>query len=103
MDDLGGEENVAATKRALIDACVGTWLILSSLDRYIFSAKNAIVNTQSRKVYTCIGDRMRIADSLTRQLSAVGLTKRDRAALTIREYVESKEESEAAPADRDPG
>ncbi len=75
--DLGGSEAVPAAKRALLDAATGTKIILDSLDRYLFELAEigGLVNRRSRKAFAVVQDRMRVADSLTRQLQALGMDR----------------------------
>ena len=49
--DLGGE--LAATRRALLDAATGTVILLASLDRYVFqlAEKDGLVNKRSRRAF----------------------------------------------------
>jgi len=72
--DLGGLESVSAAKQALLDAATGSKIILDSLDRYLFklAESGGLVNRRNRKAFAVVQDRMRVADSLTRQLQALG-------------------------------
>ncbi len=75
--DLGGLESVPAAKRALLDAATGTKIILDSLDRYLFelAESGGLVNRRNRKAFAVVQDRMRVADSLSRQLQALGMDR----------------------------
>jgi hypothetical protein len=77
LADLGGSEAVPAAKRALLDAATGTKIILDSLDRYLFELAEigGLINRRSRKAFAVVQDRMRVADSLTRQLQALGMER----------------------------
>jgi hypothetical protein len=46
LDDLGGQEAVPATKRAVLDAALGSKILLDSLDRYLFAlaVEDGLVN-----------------------------------------------------------
>jgi len=78
LEDHGGSEAIPAALRMLIDAIVGTQVTLASMDRYLFelAANGGLVNRRSRKAFAIVADRMRVADSLTRQLQALGLCAR---------------------------
>ena len=78
--DLGGLESVPAAKRALLDAATGSKIILDSLDRYLFdlAESGGLVNRRNRKAFAVVQDRMRVADSLTRQLQALGTERQTR-------------------------
>lgn len=73
--DLGGIENVSTAKHALLNAAVGSLILLSSLDRYVFelAARDGLVNRRSRRAFPIIEQRMRVADSLARQIQIIGL------------------------------
>ncbi len=79
--DLGGLNTVPAAKRALLDAATGTKIILDSLDRYLFelAERGGLVNRRNRKAFGIVQDRMRVADSLARQLQALGMDRQIRA------------------------
>lgn len=78
LGDLGGADQVAAARVALLDAAVGSKIILDSIDRYLFglAARDGLVNRRDRRAFGIVADRMRIADSLARQLQALGLERR---------------------------
>jgi hypothetical protein len=92
LADLGGPEQVAATRMALLNAAVGTWIVLASLDRYLFelAAKDGLVNRRSRHAFAIVQDRMRVADSLTKQLQTVGLERVPAKVPTLGAYVQEK-------------
>jgi hypothetical protein len=73
LQDLGPA--VSATRAALLDAAVGSKIILDSLDRYIFelAATDGLVSRRYRTAFQVVADRMRVADGLARQLQALGL------------------------------
>ncbi len=75
--DLGGLESVPAARRALLDAATGSKMILDCLDRYLFelAESGGLVNRRNRKAFAVVQDRMRVADSLTRQLQALGMER----------------------------
>jgi hypothetical protein len=70
LHDLGGPEAVSAAKLALVEAALGTKIVLDSLDRYLFelASLDGLANRRNRRAYSIVADRMRVADSLTRQL-----------------------------------
>jgi hypothetical protein len=85
--DLGS--NLAATARALLDAATGTVILLASLDRYVFelAERGGLVNRTSRRAFSVLDSRMRLADSLARQVQALGLERRTKPSLSLTEYV----------------
>jgi hypothetical protein len=89
LADLGGDAASAAT-RALLDATVGTKLILSSLDAFLFhlaTADQGMVNRRGRFAFRIVHDRMRVADSFTRQLQALGLDRVERPPIDLTQYL----------------
>jgi hypothetical protein len=92
LADLGGREHVTATKLALLNACVGTWIVLSSLDHYVFelAGSGGLVNRRTRVAFGVVTDRQRVADTLVRQLLALGLEKRSPPPMDLTRYVEEK-------------
>ncbi len=89
LADLGGAENVTATKMALLDAATGSKIILDSLDMYVFDLAGilGLVNRRNRRVFAIVQDRMRVADSLARQLQTLGLERRGRQEPSLNEYL----------------
>ena len=83
---LPGDE-VSAAKRALTDAVVGSFLVLAVLDRYLFTEASSFADKRNRKVYAVVLDRQRIADSLSRQLSLLGLERKARPAIDLKTYI----------------
>ena len=75
---------------ALLDAATGTKIILDSLDMYVFELAGiaGLVNRRNRKVATVVTDRMRVADSLARQLHTLGLERRRQQEPSLNEYVQ---------------
>jgi hypothetical protein len=99
LHDLGGPEAVPAAKLALVEAALGTKIVLDSLDRYLFELAGigGLVNRRNRRAYSIIADRMRVADSLTRQLAAVGLTREERPPIDLTQYLTQRRSSGSAP------
>jgi hypothetical protein len=89
LHDLGGPEAVPAAKLALVEAALGTKIVLDSLDRYLFELADlgGLVNRRNRRACSIIADRMRVADSLTRQLTAVGLDRVTRPPVDLTAYL----------------
>ena len=88
LEDLGGD-TVSAAKRAVLDAAVGSKIVLSSLDAFLFtlaSTGQRMVNRRGRYAYRIVTDRIRVADSLVKQLSALGLDRVDRPPVDLTQY-----------------
>jgi hypothetical protein len=85
--DLGSEPSAA--QRALLEACTGSLIILQSLDAYLFrlASDDGLVNRRSRRAFVIVQDRMRVADSLARQLQALGLERRAKPPTDLGSYI----------------
>lgn len=75
IEEKGGLKNWNSLRLWLLNSTVGTWTILQSIDSHVFklAAHGGLVNKRSRRVFSIVLDRQRIADSLTKQLAALGL------------------------------
>ncbi len=104
--DLGGPETVSAAKRAVLDAAVGSKIILSSLDGFLFelaSSGRGMVNRRGRYAYRIVNDRMRVADSLVKQLAALGLDRQERQPLDLGQYLRSRASASGSDSAPTPG
>jgi len=92
LADLGGPEAVSATKQALLDAALGTWLVLSSLDAYLLrlAEQDGLVNKRNRRAFSIVVDRQRVADSLTKQLAALGFERVPKPPKSIEDYIRER-------------
>jgi hypothetical protein len=92
LEDLGGAEAVSATQRALLDASVGSLIVLQSIDAYLFklAAEDGLVNKRSRRTFPIVTDRMRVADSLARQLTTLGLERKAKPAQDLDSYLSAR-------------
>ena len=77
LADLGGPQQVSAARLALLDAAVGSVIILHSLDAFLFgmATEQGLASRKYRRAFPIVADRMRVADSLARQLQALGLER----------------------------
>lgn len=98
--DLGGEQNVSAQQRAIIELCVHDVLLLGPLEAYLASMPS-IVNKQKRRVYDVVLQRNKLADGLAGRLKLLGLEKHKPPAEDLSSYLEGKaEDAELAPLER---
>jgi len=63
--DLGGEDAISAQERAVIDAATTTYLMPSSVDRFLLE-QPSIVNKSRRQLFPVVLERQRLADALVR-------------------------------------
>jgi hypothetical protein len=71
--DPGGVKAITTTKMALLNASVGSMIILSSIDAYLFELAGAdgLASCKHRRLFPVVEQRMRIADGLARQLQTL--------------------------------
>ena len=102
LADLGGGEAVSAARRAVLDAAVGSLIVLHSLDAYLFglAAAQGLASRKYRRAFPIVADRIRVADSLARPLQALGLDRVPQRVATLEEYVAAK--YTAGPAETPP-
>jgi hypothetical protein len=90
--DLGGRDALTTSKLALINAALGSWLLLSSVDAYLFelAGTSGVVNRRTRSAFAIVEQRARLADSFVRQLQALGLEKRSTPPMDLSTYIAQK-------------
>jgi len=87
--DLGGEDAISAQERAVIDAATTTYLMLSSVDRFLLE-QPSIVNKSRRQLFPVVLERQRLADALVRYLETLGLQRRAQESLDVAAYLAAK-------------
>jgi hypothetical protein len=98
LADLGGD--VPAAKRAVLDAAVGSKVILDSLDAFVFELAGSgrgLVNRRSRYAFRIVNDRMRVADSLVKQLATLGLDRQERPPVDLGTYLARRQAPPTTP------
>ena len=75
--DLGGEANISAQQRAILDLAVPAKLMLGSVDAWLL-AQPTLVNGRKRCLYPIVMQRIQLADSLARYMTQLGLERRVR-------------------------
>jgi hypothetical protein len=90
--DTGGRSTITSAKLALVNAAVGSWLVLSCVDRYLVELAEVgqLVSRKHRRLFPIAEQRMRIADSLTRQLQTLGLDKQPAPPQSLDSYVRDR-------------
>jgi hypothetical protein len=73
--DLGGEHQISAQQRALVDLASRSKLYLDSVDAFLMT-QPSLVNARRRSVIPVLRERQALADSLARVLQALGLERR---------------------------
>jgi hypothetical protein len=92
LSDLGGRANVSSTKLALLAATTGSWIILNSIDRYVFdlASSEGLASRKYRRAWPIVEQRMRIADTLRAQLVALGLDRVSAPPMDLNAYIAQK-------------
>jgi chorismate mutase len=80
IDDLGGEDQVSAQQRTLIDLAVRTRFLLDGVDGWIFEqqAKHGpafIINKRSRQLFRIVSERQSLANALASYMNQLGLER----------------------------
>lgn len=73
---LGGLENLSSQELTLVEMCAKDWLLLQDIDAYLLQVGS--YNRKKRQAYPLLASRCQIADSLTRKLQALGLSRRSK-------------------------
>lgn len=74
VSDLGGQGSLSTQELTLVEMCAKDWLILQSIDAYLLQV--GVFNKRKKSAHALTGQRMQIADSLTRRLQSLGLQRR---------------------------
>jgi hypothetical protein len=93
--DLGGAENLTTAERAIVDMCARSYLLLSSIDRYVLSLPSP-VNRQKHRVFHVVLEREMLVASLARNLERLGLRRRAKPVAQLAEII--REHAAAASA-----
>lgn len=73
--DLGGTESLSAAQLMLVDTAAKGYMLLEAVDGWLFTS-GRLVDRRRNMVHRAALDRMRLADSLSRQLAVLGLEKK---------------------------
>jgi hypothetical protein len=75
IDDLGGDDNISAQQRAIIDLAVKNKLILDSIDRWIFQ-QPSLIDKRKRALLPVVRERQSLANALAEYMDRLGLQRR---------------------------
>lgn len=89
LADLGGEEHVSAAQRRLVEIACRTALYLDHVDAHLME-RRSLLERRGRRLLPLVEQRQRLAESLVRVLSQLGLERRARPALPLNEYLAQK-------------
>lgn len=74
IDDLGGPDALSTQRRTLVSVVVRTRCLLDSIDVWALT-QDSVINKRARKLFPWVLERQRLADSLVRQLEALGFDR----------------------------
>ena len=86
-NDLGGPGSLTTAQATLIELATRTRLVLEHVDAYLLT-KKSLLNKRHGKLLPVVMDRMRISDTLTRQLLALGLERKTKVLPALASYVD---------------
>jgi hypothetical protein len=86
--DLGGEDNISAQERTIVDLCVKHKVMLDSIDAWLLAQKS-LVNMRKRALFPVVLQRNTLQDSLVRNLQVLGI-KRIVKTVSLQDYVREK-------------
>jgi hypothetical protein len=82
IQDMGGEENISAMERSIIDLATKTFLMLQSVDKFLLE-QPSLVNKSKRQLFPVVLQRQTLADALSRYMQQLGLKRRAKAAQSL--------------------
>lgn len=89
MADLGGEENISAMERSIVELATKTHLLLASVDRFLLE-QPSLVNKSRRQLFPVVLQRQQLADALARYMGQLGLKRRAKPTSSIDDYLTTK-------------
>lgn len=84
--DLGGDENISAMERSIIELATKTHLLLVSVDRFLLE-QPSLVNKSKRQLFPVVLQRQQLADALARYMAQLGLKRRSRPMGTLQDLL----------------
>lgn len=97
--DLGGEANISAMERSIVELATKTHLMLASIDRFLL-AQPSLVNKSRRQLFPVVLQRQTLADALARYMGQLGLKRRARPMPSLQDYLAGRGE-ETVPGDQE--
>jgi hypothetical protein len=99
LDDLGGEATTSAAQRALVEVATRTRLYLDHVDAVLMAQDSLIVKRTRRRhhLMPLVEQRQRIADSLVRTLTQLGLERRQKPSIDLNQYLAQRARPVPAP------
>ena len=80
VDALGGEQAISPQEEMILDSVLKTWLLLSSIDAWLFSMRRqrrqVIVDKAEKRLFPVVLQRMHLERDLRAALKDLGLKRR---------------------------
>ncbi len=86
IHDLGGEANLSAMQRSVVELATRTHLLLSSIDRWLLE-QPSLIHKSKRQLFPVVLQRQQLADALARYMNQLGLEKRVNSVPDLRTYL----------------
>jgi len=97
VEDLGGHDTISTQQAAVVDLAVRSKLLLESIDAWLLT-QPSLVNQKRRTLLPAVKERQTLADSLLRQLTALGLARISRPPLDLNAYLAARDQAAAPEA-----
>jgi hypothetical protein len=95
-DSLGGEAGLSLQEKTIIEICSRSALFLNHIDAYL-TTQPSLINRRRKTLIPVVEQRERLASSLARNLSLLGLRRRAKPVPSLAEYLASKEDEPEQP------
>jgi hypothetical protein len=94
ITSLGGAEEISVQRMTLVNSATRTKALLDHTDSYLLSL-NTIINRRAKSHFPIIAQRERLADSLTRILTTLGLDRVPKPVEDLQTYLDRKDREDA--------
>ncbi len=89
IDDLGGEETITTAQRTIVERAAVKRLLVHGVESYLAEqGPRAVINKRDRKLHRVVSDYLKLSESLTRDLTTLGLERRKPPAEDLTSYLE---------------
>lgn len=87
--DLGGPSGLTVATATLVDLAARSKLLLDHIDGYLLQ-QSSLIRKKEKRVLPIVIERAKLADSLTRQLTTLGLERKATVIPALASYVADK-------------
>lgn len=92
---LGGEAVITPQRRAIVETVCRTRLFLDAIDAWLLGLPSLVIS-RKKSVIPALNQRQSLADSLLRQLSALGLERQAAPVMDLKDYLRQVESEATA-------